>query len=192
MNAFFNPRAWGGVELPDLFAWAGNFILIEGKMRGLFSMLFGASMLLVIEGADAKGEVGSSVHFRRMIWLAVFGLIHGYLIWHGDILFTYAVIGMAATFLVAKEPKLIHWAIGLFLAQFLLMGMAIGGSWAVSLDGQWSGADAELVKSFQNMLHTYGLPWWNSLPRSPRREGAMATFWPIGRSGRSRCYRLTM
>ena len=41
----------------DLAAWLTTFVFVEGKMRGLFSFLFGASMLLVIERAEAAGEV---------------------------------------------------------------------------------------------------------------------------------------
>ena len=45
---------------------------------------------------EAKGESPASIHYRRMIWLLVFGLIHLYLIWFGDILVGYALIGMIA------------------------------------------------------------------------------------------------
>ncbi|WBY07773.1 hypothetical protein PIB19_21245 [Sphingomonas sp. 7/4-4] len=52
--AYVNPRAYGGWHGMDLAAWAINFVLFDGKMRGLFSFLFGASMLLVIERAEAN------------------------------------------------------------------------------------------------------------------------------------------
>lgn len=94
--AYLNPRAYGGWHGADLFAWAFNFVLFDGKMRGLFSFLFGASMLLVIERAEAKGESAASVHYRRMVWLLAFGLAHLWLVWHGDILAHYALMGMLA------------------------------------------------------------------------------------------------
>ena len=43
-------------------------------MRGLFSFLFGASTLLVIERAEAAGESAAAIHYARMFWLLVFGL----------------------------------------------------------------------------------------------------------------------
>jgi uncharacterized protein len=94
--AYVNPRAYGGWHGADLATWAVNFILFDGRMRGLFSFLFGASMLLVIERAGASGRSPAEVHYRRMAWLLVFGLAHLFLIWHGDILAHYALIGMIA------------------------------------------------------------------------------------------------
>jgi len=94
--AYVNPRAYGGAQGADLVTWAANFILFDGRMRGLFSFLFGASTLLVIERAEASGRNPAEVHYRRMAWLLVFGLAHLFLVWHGDILAHYALIGMIA------------------------------------------------------------------------------------------------
>ncbi|NYT40388.1 DUF418 domain-containing protein [Sphingomonas sp. R-74633] len=94
--AYVNPRAYGGWHGADLVTWAVNFILFDGRMRGLFSFLFGASMLLVIERAEATDRSPAEVHYRRMAWLLVFGLAHLFLVWHGDILAHYALIGMIA------------------------------------------------------------------------------------------------
>src|SRR6478752_1277290 len=89
--AYFNPPAYGGDTGADLALWAANMVVIDGKMRSLFSMLFGASMLLVIERAEAAGKLGWPVHLRRMLVLLGFGLVHYYFIWFGDILTLYAV-----------------------------------------------------------------------------------------------------
>lgn len=94
--AYVNPRAYGGWHGADLAAWAVNFVLFDGRMRGLFSFLFGASMLLVVERAEAGGRNPAEVHYRRMAWLLAFGLAHLFLVWHGDILAHYAMIGMIA------------------------------------------------------------------------------------------------
>ncbi|MES2987168.1 MAG: DUF418 domain-containing protein, partial [Pseudomonadota bacterium] len=94
--AYFNPRAYGGSQGADLWAYLINFVLFDGKMRGLFSFLFGASMLLVIERAEASERSAARVHYLRMIWLLIFGLCHLFFVWHGDILTLYAVIGMIA------------------------------------------------------------------------------------------------
>lgn len=94
--AYVNPRAYGGWHGADLATWAVNFVLFDGRMRGLFSFLFGASTLLVIERAEASGRSPADVHYRRMVWLLAFGLAHLFLVWHGDILAHYALIGMIA------------------------------------------------------------------------------------------------
>jgi uncharacterized protein len=119
-QAYLNPRAFGWKSDADLASWLFSFIFIDGKMRGLFSFLFGASMLLVIERAEAAGLPSERVHFARMAWLLVFGLIHYYLIWWGDILSLYALIGMIAWFFHQRSPEaLMRMAVLLVLVQFL-------------------------------------------------------------------------
>ncbi|HEV7232882.1 MAG TPA: DUF418 domain-containing protein, partial [Sphingorhabdus sp.] len=61
--AYFNPNIYGGASGADLFSWFFGFILIDGKMRGLFSLLFGASMMLIISRAEANGENPVKVHY---------------------------------------------------------------------------------------------------------------------------------
>lgn len=81
--AYMTPASMGAPSTPDLIAWTTTFIVIDGKMRGLFSFLFGASMLLVIDRAEASGEDPATFHLRRMAWLFVFGIAHLYLLWWG-------------------------------------------------------------------------------------------------------------
>lgn len=119
--AYFNPAVYGGRTGADFVVWATNMVLIDGKMRSLFSMLFGASMLLVIERAEASGKSGLQVHLRRMAVLLGFGLIHYYFIWFGDILTLYAVSG-AIAFLFRKLPVEKQVALGAaFLVGHMLM-----------------------------------------------------------------------
>jgi uncharacterized protein len=103
--AYLNPMAWGQESAADLYAWAVGFVLVESKMRGLFSLLFGASMLLVYTRAEEANGNGGEVHVRRMVWLLVFGLIHCFLIWFGDILALYALCGLAAIGLLRASPS---------------------------------------------------------------------------------------
>nr|WP_294813153.1 DUF418 domain-containing protein [uncultured Sphingomonas sp.] len=118
--AYVNPRAYGGWHGADLAAWAINFVLFDGKMRGLFSFLFGASMLLVIERAEANKESAASVHYRRMLWLLAFGIAHLWLVWHGDILTHYALVGMLA-FGLRTLPTERLLALGVLLIGFSIL-----------------------------------------------------------------------
>ncbi len=139
--AYMNPSAAGGHHGPDLATWFANFVVIDGKMRSLFSILFGASMLLVIERAVAAGRSGASVHYRRMIVLALFGLAHFYFIWFGDILFLYAMIGMIAYLFVRKPPRsLLIWAASLFLLNAAMM--AASSAYFRSADAEAHATDA--------------------------------------------------
>ena len=64
--AYFSPLAAGGDGPAERAAWLANFVFVEGRMRGLFSFLFGASLVLIAERARAAGENDAAVHLRRM------------------------------------------------------------------------------------------------------------------------------
>jgi hypothetical protein len=68
-----------------------QFVLIDGKMRGLFTLLFGAGVYLFMEKAWAKGR-GRKLQALRLFWLLIFGLIHYFLIWPGDIPITHWLV----------------------------------------------------------------------------------------------------
>ena len=104
-NAYFYPPDYGFSSLGDKIMWALNFIIVDGKFRSLFSILFGASMTLVIERAIATARSGWRVHYARMVVLLLFGLAHYYLLWWGDILANYALVGMIAFIFYRLKPK---------------------------------------------------------------------------------------
>lgn len=156
--AYMNPRAYGGSSGADLWVYLVNFVLFDGKMRGLFSFLFGASLLLVIERATAKGESPARVHYARMIWLLAFGLAHLWLIWWGDILAHYALVGMIAFFFRDKPVRtLIRVGIGLLaLETLILSGIPIG---VLALQNNWGGTSpAEAAKGLAAFEKGFGVP----------------------------------
>ena len=111
--AYFYPPAFGFESLGDRIMWAGNMLVVDGRFRSLFSILFGASMVLVIERAVAAGRKGWQVHYPRMIVLLLFGLAHYYFFWWGDILANYALVGMIAY---------VFWRLG---TRWLLVASAV-------------------------------------------------------------------
>jgi len=69
-------------------------ILFEGKMRAMFSMLFGAGVLLFIRDKEKSGRSSARVFYSRMAWLTVFGLLHTHtLLWEGEVLYLYSLCG---------------------------------------------------------------------------------------------------
>lgn len=119
--AYFNPLAQTApVRTADLLLYAGNFLLFDGKMRGLFSLLFGASLLLLAE-RTSPGLVR-----RRLGWLLLFGAIHFFFIWWADILVGYALIGfLALAFRDASPRALVVAAIVMFAVQTaIFLGLA--------------------------------------------------------------------
>lgn len=124
--AYFSPVAWGGTGPADHAVWAINFVAVEGKMRGLFSVLFGASMLLVIDRATAAGENPARVHLARMGWLFAIGLVHAYLIWWGDILSHYALVGAIAFLFVGLSVRSLLLVGTMLVGMQMLIGALIG------------------------------------------------------------------
>ena len=75
----------------------GSMILFDGKMRGLFTLLFGAGLMLFIENKQDNSIRVADLYFKRMMWMLFFGLIHAYIfLWGGDILYEYAMCGIFA------------------------------------------------------------------------------------------------
>jgi uncharacterized protein len=92
--AYENPMRGGGFSGLDRIIWVFNYLFFEMKMMTLFSMLFGAGLVLMGERSDQRGASLRGVYYRRCLWLLVIGLLHSYLIWSGDILVMYAECGL--------------------------------------------------------------------------------------------------
>lgn len=129
-NAYVNPMHYGGHTGADLWAWLLAHIFVDGKMRALFTMLFGASMLLIADRAEGQEPGPAAVHYRRVFWLFVIGMIHCWLIWYGDILVTYALAG-AIVFLARRWPPH-RQAIAGIVVLLLLAAYNLSGWWHFS------------------------------------------------------------
>ena len=127
-----NPFALGQPSRLDLTIWLAIELLAENKFITIFAMLFGAGIVLMTSRLDARGVPAARVHYRRMAWLLVFGVIHAYLLWHGDILVVYAVCGM----LVYPFRRLSARTLGVLGIALMAVGMlaSIAGAmtWAQS------------------------------------------------------------
>jgi uncharacterized protein len=151
--AYVTPAAYGGDNVADRAAWLFSFVLIEGKMRGLFSLLFGASMMLVVDRATAKGENAAHVHYRRMAWLALFGLAHYFFIWFGDILFLYAIVGMIAfQFRDWSPERLIKTALIIFALGLAIWGLQFGGLQLWQFIATRPDATADMARQYREMM----------------------------------------
>lgn len=157
--AYSNPAAYGGDTGANLAIWAFNFVFIDGKMRGLFSFLFGASMLLVIDRAAAKGESPARVHFSRMFWLFLFGEAHFILLWWGDILNHYALVGCFAWFF-RKLPahKLVAIAIILIAVEVLLVSGLPFNVHATEIAAHAPHASAKAIRDYKEFQASFGKP----------------------------------
>ncbi|GAA4022829.1 DUF418 domain-containing protein [Sphingomonas swuensis] len=164
--AYFNPLAQTvAVRTDDLLTYAGQFLLFDGKMRGLFSFLFGASLLLLSE------KMAPNLVRRRLMWLLLFGALHFFFIWWGDILIAYALVGfLALAFRDAGVRALVIAAVVLLAIQFALFaGMTF---YSLSLQDAIAGgtASAEQLKSWEEMTRDI------AMPSAARRAEAIALY----------------
>lgn len=151
--AYITPEAYGGDTTAERGAWVLSYILLDGKMRGFFSLLFGASMMLIVKRAEAKGENAAKVHYARMLWLALFGLAHFFFIWFGDILFLYAAVGCIAFLFRKWEPRrLIKWALIIFGVYLLLFGVQFVGLQVLQFFATQPDAPADLAKQYREIM----------------------------------------
>ncbi|HEV2686982.1 MAG TPA: DUF418 domain-containing protein, partial [Bryobacteraceae bacterium] len=129
-SAYDDPSATGGPATgANLWIWIVMHVLAEGKMRCIFSMVFGASMILLTTKAEEKGASSGDIYYRRTLWLMLFGIIHGYLLWAGDILYMYALAGLALFPFRRMRPRSLL-IIG-SIVVVVLAGLNIGKGFAV-------------------------------------------------------------
>ncbi len=90
--------------------------LVEGKFYSIFSFLFGFGFALQMTRAEERGDLKASLFKRRLFWLLIIGLIHAYLLWAGDILSIYALMGFVLILFRKKSNEsLLKWIFGLIL-----------------------------------------------------------------------------
>lgn len=93
-----------------------NYVLVDGKFYSLFSMLFGIGCFIQYNNLTSRNKPFAPFFRRRMFWLLLFGLIHMFLIWAGDILTLYAFLGFFLIWFLNKSNKTL-----LTLAVILLL-----------------------------------------------------------------------
>ncbi|UCC45069.1 MAG: DUF418 domain-containing protein [Candidatus Zixiibacteriota bacterium] len=113
----FNPTVAGGFTGLELLAWKFSTVFFLEKMMALFSMLFGAGLILMYDRAVKAGRKLGGIYYRRMLWLALIGAAHAYLLWFGDILFSYAIAGLVI-FLFRKRSARTLIIVGCFVLIF--------------------------------------------------------------------------
>ncbi|HSR68491.1 MAG TPA: DUF418 domain-containing protein [Acidobacteriota bacterium] len=102
---YMNPVALGPISAADWWSWAISHLLFEQKFMAIFSMLFGAGLVLMWDRAEAQGRSIFGVWMRRNLWLMLIGLLHGFLLWFGDILFVYGSCGLLIYFFRRFRPR---------------------------------------------------------------------------------------
>lgn len=114
-------RHWPhGTGADTVSVWVATQWLFQRKFVTLFSMLFGVSIFLV-GGERSETEKGAILR-KRLMWMVLFGLLHGFAIWFGDVLLSYALAGFVVMFARSWAPsRLFKVGIGIWIGFSLLM-----------------------------------------------------------------------
>jgi len=171
--AYSDPTISGGSEGLNLKVWIINNMFFEGTMRGLFTMLFGAGVILLTSRLEKSGAgiITADIYYRRILWLLLFGIINVYIfLWQGDILYPYAIFGlMLFPFRNSSVKKLISF--GCFL-------IILGILWDISdyrnsLDTQKEGIEVQSLKEQGKTLNDEqksALEKWDKLKTKKSEE----------------------
>jgi uncharacterized protein len=93
---------------------------VEGKFYSIFSFLFGFGFALQIARAEERGDIRASLFKRRLFWLLIIGLLHAYLLWAGDILSIYALMGFLLILFRRKTNEaILKWVVVLLVIPIL-------------------------------------------------------------------------
>ncbi|MBK8972301.1 MAG: DUF418 domain-containing protein, partial [Hahellaceae bacterium] len=124
-NAYYDPTQAGGAEGVNLLIWGITSLSVEGVFRGLFTLLFGAGVVLYTQRLERAGTDSVVLYYRRTLWLIVFGLLDAYLLlWYGDILFLYGLVGLILyLFRHLRVSRLLCVAIPLLCPCRTIMGL---------------------------------------------------------------------
>jgi uncharacterized protein len=114
-----------------------------GKFMFLFAMLFGSGVIMYARKFDTADETGqyhsklrrgAALWYSRCAWLLLFGMMHAYLLWYGDILTFYAVAGLTALWWIRRLDPKVQFFGGLilyYLGIILMIAFSALGYWAV-------------------------------------------------------------
>ena len=136
---YTNPVGAGPISPSEQHLWVFSYVVFSEKFYTLFSLLFGAGIAMMADKANGHG-----LHYRRMSWLLIFGLLHGYLLWSGDILFVYAVCGM-----------LVYLMRNLRARWLIFIGLLLNGLMALSLmmiSSVWDSFDPADIAEMTQMV----------------------------------------
>ena len=128
MAAYMNPTAYGDLTGVNYWVWKLSQLFADMKFMSIFSMLFGAGIILMTTRTEATGRSSSGVHYRRTFFLFLFGMAHAYLLWIGDILVLYAFCGFWL-FSFRKMRGRYQFSMGVVLLPIVTAIMLAGGWW---------------------------------------------------------------
>jgi uncharacterized protein len=188
--AYFNPTAYGDLTGANLAVWLLSHVFADQKFMTIFSMLFGAGIFLMSQRAASSGRRPTALHYRRMVWLMLFGMMHAYLLWRGDILFLYGVCGLVV-YLFRRLPPGWLLALGLMSLSFcsaiwLLSGWSMQ-FWPQEIVAEFAGDWRPGAEAVAEQVAVYRSGWIEQLglriPEAIEFQTTALLWWGCWRAG---------
>jgi uncharacterized protein len=173
--AYMNPTAYGDLEGINKWVWIISHLFADQKFITIFSILFGAGIVLVTQNAETKRGRSAGLHYKRTFWLLVIGIIHAHLIWYGDILVPYAICALFVYLFRKKSP------VTLLITGLVLMSIhtLIYGLFGISIES-WPKEAFDSAKSGwipnQTEINSEIAAITGSLPEQIRHNSQAALF----------------
>ena len=165
--AYMNPTAYGDLIGINKLVWIFSHVLGEQKFWSLFSILFGAGVVLFTNRLKEKGINSIALHYRRTLWLLIIGLAHAYLLWYGDILVAYAISGLWVVLLRKVKPiNLVIIGLSLFSVAsilYLIFGMTVP-YWPEENTAEAMKGWLPNIEQIAKELETYRSGWLEQMP----------------------------
>jgi uncharacterized protein len=161
MRAFFAPLdCYGNIGVlfhsrADVLTQAFIDAFVQGKFVSIFSFLFGMGFAIQMSRAEARGVRFIGFYPRRLLALALFGLIHGLLIWAGDILLIYALSGAILLLFRKRQQKTLLWWAGGVLALPIVASTTILALYFTRFHQAWMDPKAPDMKKLYAVTNTY-------------------------------------
>ena len=146
-QAYDNPTVEGGATGINLIVYKIINLGFEGTMRGIFSLLFGAGIVLLTERMEKAGAgiMAAEVHFRRMLWMLLAGVIHwALMLWTGEILFAYALCGLVLFSFRKLRPRV---QLGMAAVLLVVASAASLGAYYEAVETHAEASAAEVAKA---------------------------------------------
>lgn len=188
--AYFNPTAYGDLTAANRWAWILSHIFADQKFMTIFSLLFGAGIILLTTRLEQREQSARKIYYRRNLWLFLFGLVHAYLFWYGDILVLYALCGAVVFWFRRLSPR---WLVAGGLLSLAvpstliwLAGVTIE-AWPSELYMEMLATWQPAASAIQHELSAYRGGWLAQMearvPQSVEMQTYALFFWGSWRAG---------
>ncbi len=188
--AYSNPTVYGDLTGANRWVWTLSHIFADQKFMTIFSLLFGAGIVLMSEKLDARGQRAWGLHYRRTFWLLLIGLAHAYLLWTGDILVAYALCGFWVYWLRRLRPRwqMVLGILVVSIPAFLWLGTGVSMQFIPSetvqeLQADWRPAAATIDAEVAAYRGGWLAQMDARVPRSVEFQTVGLLFWGLWRAG---------